>query len=77
MFEISSLVEQIWYNGLCRSYEIEKKKGIFISLKGLFFTRFKYVKNVVLSFSQKLIFSMMLNAAQLFIVIPSKYSINM
>ena len=44
MFEISSLVEQIWYNGLCRSYEIEKKRGIFISLKGLFFTRLKYVK---------------------------------
>ena len=37
MFEISSLVEQIWYNGLCRSYEIEKKKGIFISLNFFIF----------------------------------------
>ena len=46
MFEISSLVEQSWYNGLCRSYEIEKKRGIFISLKGLFFTRFEYVKKM-------------------------------
>ena len=36
MCEISSLVEQSWYNGLCRSYEIEKKKGIFIFFKGTF-----------------------------------------
>ena len=46
MFEISSLVEQIWYNGLCRSYEIEKKKGIFISLKGLFFNSLQICKKM-------------------------------
>ena len=55
MFEISSKVQQIWYNCSFRFLNIEKKFLQRFSLKGLIFETLQHWKNAILWFFQKIL----------------------